>query len=359
MTMNILNNESLYRKSGRITSIDDVIYLGFSGGFIEFVTDSDKISIEFVTDKELLDEILYGRVAVYMNDVCMADIMLNKSSITINIENEFNNSNNGYIKGNVIRIEKLSEAAFGLVGIKTVMVSDNSFVSATKPHDKRIEFIGDSITCGYGVEAGNELQTFKTSEENAEKAYAIKASRLLGVEYSLVSWSGTGTLSNWVPPEINEPLDEMLMPHLYKYHDLRLAQRLSISPRMYDNNEYNPDLVVIFLGTNDDSYVRQMPEREKEYEEKYYPFLLQVHEANPNSAMLCMLGTMGRNLCQVEEKCINRFKEEHPGVKIDFLWLPEQDSTIDGYGADWHPSFTTQDKLSKIVADYIKKYMNW
>lgn len=356
--MNIIENNELYRTSGRTTLFGDTLYLGFSGSFVEFITNSKKISVEFATDKEVLEDIFLGRVAIYLNNVCMADVMLKEDGIGLVIENEYATSKDAQ-DGNVIRIEKLSEDAFGLVGIRKIEIDEGSNICKTVPSDKRIEFIGDSITCGYGVQASDELVTFKTSEENAEMAYAIKAARALGAEYSLVSWSGTGTLSNWVPPEVNEPLNEMLMPYLYRFQDFILAQRVTDFPQLYDANKYNPQLVCIFLGTNDDSYVRQIPDREKEFAATYYPFIEQVHAANPNSAILCMLGTMGRNLCAVEEECVKRFASEHPDVKIDFLWLPEQKPEIDGYGADFHPSPSTQEQLAQIVTNRIKTYMNW
>lgn len=346
-------SENLYRVSGRVTYVGDVLYLGFSGAFIEFETDSNSLEVDVITDKELQEEILLGRIAIWIDDgkKPVVDSMLSeyKTTFTIAIPD-------GTHK---VRIEKLSEAAFGLVGIAELRLEDGCMLEATKSRNKRIEIIGDSITCGYGVEAESELQVFRTSEENPEKSYSIRTAKALGVEYHLVSWSGIGIITNWVPEDVNEPLEEILMPDLYKYRDLRLCERLGLEPELWDYSEYVPDLIIINIGTNDDSYTRRIPDRVQVLGERYGLFLEQVYAANPSSAILCILGTMGQNLCEEEAKQVELFAKKNPEVHIGFLTMPEQDGENDGMGADYHPSDATQEKASKVLTAHIKEFMNW
>lgn len=351
----IMKDHQAYKTLGRITWVEDTLYLGYSGSLIEFETDSSKVLIDVITDKELQDETLLARFAVYVNDgeEPAIDVMLDKyeNSYMLNLD-----------KPSKVRIEKLSEAAFGLVGVKDIRIDDNANASKTAAGTHKIEFIGDSITCGYGVEADNELVTFKTSEENAEKAYAIKTARALGADFNLVSWSGIGIITNWVPEDVNEPLEEILMPHLYKYQDLRLSERLGIEAKLWDAKEkdYIPELIVINIGTNDDSYVRCIADRQEVFGAKYELFIEQVHEANPTSAILCMLGTMGRNLCEEEAARVENFKKKHPDVAITYLAMPEQDKENDGMGADYHPCAISQQKASDILVSKIREFMkNW
>lgn len=355
--MNIINNKNFYRVSGRTTYVGETLYLGFSGSFVEFYTDSDWMDVTIHTDEILEEEAFLARVAIFVNDEFkLLDTMIDKASKILRLElyNEY--SSEGKKK---VRIEKLSEAAFGLVGISAIEIEDSAFAEPTIPYERKIEFIGDSITCGYGVEALGPLQLFKTSEENPEKAFAIRAAKALKAEYQLVSWSGIGTITNWIPEDVNEPLNEILMPELYKYTDLRLCEKLGLEKEYWDNSRFEPDLIVINLGTNDDSYVRKIPEREKEFAATYLPFLEQVHKANPQSSILCILGIMGRNLCHVEEDCVAQFKAKHPEVHINYVWMVEQDPELDGQGADYHPSAATQKKAARVVVSEIKKFMKW
>ena len=52
-----------------------------------------------------------------------------------------------------IRLIKLCEAAFGKMGI--ISFIHDGIMKPTAYKNKKIEFIGDSITCGYGIEAKN------------------------------------------------------------------------------------------------------------------------------------------------------------------------------------------------------------
>ena len=55
--------------------------------------------------------------------------------------------------------------------------------------ERAIEFIGDSITCGYGVDDEVAEHHFATGTEDTTRAYALRTARKLGVDYSLVSLS--------------------------------------------------------------------------------------------------------------------------------------------------------------------------
>lgn len=49
-----------------------------------------------------------------------------------------------------------------------------------------MEFIGDSITCGYGVDDPDKEHHFKTATEDVTKAYAYKTALALNADYSMV-----------------------------------------------------------------------------------------------------------------------------------------------------------------------------
>lgn len=331
-------NLDLLRISGSTKYEKNALNLLFSGCFVEFETDSTFVDIELLTDNPVRAESeLLARAAVFVDCEKKVDKMLTEVSTSIHIDLDTS------VSKHIIRIEKLSEAAFGSVLIKEICISDNSGMTPTTAPTRKIEFIGDSITCGYGNEASCETDTFKTCEENPEAAYAILTANNCSAEYNLISWSGIGIITNWVPEDVNEPLEEILMPTLYE-------QR---------NKDYNPDLVIINLGTNDDSYTRKIEDRVNYFGGKYGLFLEQVHAARPDSAIICILGIMGRNLCEEEAKQVALFKEKHPDVKIAFLDMPEQVAAEDGIGADFHPSQKTHKKAAERLTSYVLDFMGW
>lgn len=353
---------------GRTTQVGDVLYLGFSASYLEFETVADRISVTMCTDAEPQEESLLGWFAVYLDDEKQPAVRkaLTRPEETFVI---FEEEQARRVK---LRLVKMSEAAFGLVGVKEFEIGCGSSAAektqraaegdacVTKTPDRphRMEIIGDSITCGYGNEGVLNRDTFTTTQENPEEAYAVLTANALNADYQLVSWSGIGVITNWIPEDVNEPLEEILMPELYPYRDRRLCEKLGLPLERWDSAQYVPELIVLHLGTNDDSYVRKIPERQAYFAEKYYAFLEQIHKQNPQAAILCTLGVMGQNLCEEEQRQTVRFAKEHPGVRIGYLVLPEQDEA-DGIGADCHPSKRTHQKTAEILTQKVKEFMGW
>ena len=85
-----------------------------------------------------------------------------------------------------VKIIHLSEANNGAVGVKSIStVSSVRQPLVPVPAKKySIEFIGDSITCAYGVEGKSSGESFMTSTENFMKSYAYLTAKKLDADYS-------------------------------------------------------------------------------------------------------------------------------------------------------------------------------
>ena len=352
--MKCLADREHVRIAGRTTTVGDILYLGFSGSFIEFETKAAQVRVTFCTDEEVPEATYRGWAAVLVDDgkepVRRLALAGPKQTMTV-----FSEKTARKVK---LRIVKMSEAAFGLVGIQEIETESDAPVIPTQPLERRIEFIGDSITCGYGNEGVLDRDVFCTEQENPLDAYAILTADALQAEYQLVSWSGIGIITNWVPETAEEPAHEIWMPELFPYRDRRLCEKLGLPLEEWDASEFMPDLVVIHLGTNDDSYVRNKRDREEYFGQEFYAFLQHVHENRPGAAILCALGVMGQNLCDEEKRQVERFKQAHPEVRADFVTLPQQKEE-DGIGADSHPSKVTHRKTAAILTEKIREFMSW
>lgn len=75
-----------------------------------------------------------------------------------------------------IKIVKLSECAMSNIGIRNLELNGGS-IAPTEEKEHKIEFIGDSITCGYGVDDEDPTHSFSTATEDCTKAYAYKTAR--------------------------------------------------------------------------------------------------------------------------------------------------------------------------------------
>ena len=76
----------------------------------------------------------------------------------------------------------------------------SSLVPIKNKRGKLIEYIGNSITCGYGNEGGMG-QTFCAETENHYMTYAAITSRNFNARHFAVCRSGIGIYRNWDGPE--------------------------------------------------------------------------------------------------------------------------------------------------------------
>lgn len=186
----------------------------------------------------------------------------------------------------VVCLVKESEVQYASSGILAFYTDEEAEIRPTDKKDRKIEFIGDSITCGYGV-LGGPKAPFSTETESADDAFAVQCARALDADYQLVSFSGIGVISRYIEPEENEPLTDVLMPALYPHTDAVLAKRYGWRPESWDFSSFCPQVVVINLGTNDDSYTRGIREREERFEEEYCEFVRNIHRRNPGADFFC------------------------------------------------------------------------
>lgn len=358
MRYNLMNRNSLFdykvdennvRVLGRSIYRNGIRYLSYSCSAVEFDFTGTSVYADIWTDwtcDEPWKWIFQGYAAVFINN-----------SETPSIRFALNPGINEYLifKSDLpvtitIRIMKMSEAAFGKMGI--ICIKTDGIITPTKPKAKRIEFIGDSITCGYGIEGVWNKDTFNTKQENPWIAYAASTARTLDMDFNLISWSGIGIVSSWVEPDIDEPLNCWLMPELYDYTDKGLENTLGITndylKEVWDNKLFPPNFIVLNLGTNDSSYTRNINYRIKDFGIRYLSFLRKIRSKNPESFIICTLGEMGNELFPEIEL---RVLEINDNKIIAFPFDLQLES--DGIGADWHPNRVTHNKMTEKLVKLI------
>ena len=251
-----------------------------------------------------------------------------------------------------VRVMKFSEAAFGYAGLKALEIDGElKVVEPVENHHLKLEFIGDSITCGYGIEGVWEKDTFTTQQERPDKAYAFLTAKALGAQVQLCSWSGIGLISNYVDPAtVNLPDTNWLMQANWPYTDKSLSLRLGLEPEVWDGSRYEPDVLVIHLGTNDLSWVRGLEERRLEYVAQLRQLIEAVHRRSPKAKIVCCLGLMGEALNDSVREAVELFKKDFPKSCAEFFPFTQQLES-DGIGADWHPSAVTHKKAAEKLTN--------
>ena len=162
-------------------------------------------------------------------------------------------------------------------------------LSKSKPKKKKIEFFGDSITCGYGNEVLNGRDSGTGHFENNYLTYGAITARHFDAQFSCIANSGIGIMVSWFPDT---------MPDIYDLTDPHDKNTL------WDFNKYTPDVVVINLFQNDSWIVNQPKNGEfikkfgsqKPNEDfivkSYQNFVKKIRTKYPKASIICVLGNM-------------------------------------------------------------------
>lgn len=341
---------------GRTYLLDDTLWLAFSATGAEFTFTGTKAEITLVGDNVATSsggEGHFCRVGIYVDDKLVYDELLKEQTKTVTA---FESTAEKTV---TIRVIKLTEAADSTVGIGKIKVMAKGAIKPTKAKAHRIEFIGDSITCGFGVDDSDKNAQFTTATENVSKTYAYKTAQSLKADYSMVALSGYGILSGYTGNgKINSA---QLIPNYYEKVGFSYGYfNNSIKPDTLDWNfkDFEPELIVINLGTNDGSYCGRDVKKQKQFTNAYVKFLKQVRAKNPNAKILCTLGTMGDTLYPSVANAVKLYTKKTGDKNISSMKFDVQ-LYSDGYGACWHPSEITHTKAAKMLTAKIKKLMKW
>lgn len=167
-------------------------------------------------------------------------------------------------------------------------VKEASLLPASKLQKRKIEFYGNSITCGYATEDyKNDSSTGYF--ENNYLSYAAITARHFDAQYSCIAKSGIGMLVSWFP---------LIMPEMYDRLDA------TDSASKWDFTKYTPDLVVINLFQNDDWITKQPDNAEFKHRfgtkapsadsivQTYKNFVQNIRHKYPEASIICALGSM-------------------------------------------------------------------
>ncbi|MBQ0001569.1 MAG: GDSL family lipase [Clostridiales bacterium] len=339
---------SSVRIAGRYTVQNGILYPAGSAAFIEFKTCSAHVAVTMTSDHHFGEETLRARAAVFIDGEREPSmrLALEKGEHTYTVFHE------DKAREVVIRIMKYSEEAFASMGIVSIE-SDGPVTATASDRELLMEFVGDSITCGYGIEGVAEVDIFTTEQENPWKAYACRTAELLQADFQLLSWSGNGMISQYIDDSVNERRTEKpLIPEMYPYSDRELEERMGIAPLTLWQDEREPDLVVINIGTNDSSYTRDIPERNAFFNETYSGFVDMVREKHPKAKIICLIGLMSQCVHEEIEKVVLA-KRDGGDKDVYYLKAPLQNGA-DGMGTDYHPSEVTHIKAAEMLAEFIR-----
>lgn len=367
-------SEEYMKLLGRTHNEDGILWLPHSASGVEFTMDGTYCSVTLAGDSAAQSG-GRARFAAYVDGERVLDEMISEKEMTFEIfvseelevsrttESESSSQSETEImsvetgqrsKEITVRLVKLSEALHSTVGLKSVDVVSRGDISPTAEKDLKIEFIGDSLTCGYGVDDEVSSHHFSTTTEDCTKAFAYKTAQILDAEYSLVSYSGFGIVSGYTSVK-GVKSGDYVVPDMYETlaYSGGSYNGYNVGDTRWDFSRFQPDVVVICLGANDQTYTGSSEELMREYTDGYVEFLKKIRGHNPDAYFVCCLGLVSDGLFDAVCAAAEEYSGQTGDDRISVLHFPVQDGTT-GYAADYHPTAVTYDNAAALLAEKIR-----
>ncbi len=246
-----------------------------------------------------------------------------------------------------VTITLCSEGIFKNPQFYGFVIDENASLSKPAAKSVKFEFIGNSITCGYGTEVTNR-SAFNDSTSNFCHGFAYLTAKEFNAETMVVARSGIGIYTNY--GDQNSAYG--MMPDNYFKTWINASTN-------WDFTKFTPDVVFINLGTNDTWNYGLAGNQNKPafdsaaFASTYRTFLNNIIANYPNSSFVLLTGSMmqGDGLLMVKS-ILNEIQTEfnttaHPFYRFDFT------PTL-GTGADWHPCAAQQANMATDLINFLK-----
>ncbi|MBE2216191.1 MAG: SGNH/GDSL hydrolase family protein [Opitutaceae bacterium] len=334
----IAANDPAVRLSGRSEGAGtERVTFGWSGARMRLrFTGSASVAVR------LEDESTNNYAAVWIDGVAQPKFRLDAADGIYRLADDLSDGEH------TVEVVRLTEGHVGLTHFRGfVLAAGGTPLPWRETHARRIEFIGDSITCGYGVEVDDPKLHFEPATENFCLGYSGLTARTLDADYVVVSRSGIGMVRNYDGPRDGIPGDAV--PAAY-------GRSLFLRPdSAWDFSRFTPDVVCVNLGTNDFSTSGVNVDL---FVATYRTFVEQLLARYPKAQLVMLQGPM--NTSPELRAALDRVRAQlSPEVapRVHFLALTAQGSV--GLGADYHPNRAQSEINARELTTYLRELMGW
>lgn len=240
------------------------------------------------------------------------------------------------------KVYRQTELNFGYDNLISVTMNG---VPTERPADsaRYIEFLGDSITAGFGnlTVRADEKEPSCPEKSSGTDTYAFKTAKALGADISAVAQSGLAYSYGLYYP-------------IADYWTKISWARKSLGDYQCQRQ---PDVVVISLGTNDHNYYKQHDITEEQLYQVAYDLIKLVRESRPDSKIVWYYGLMGTGYDDAAGKRVKDYLaqaiEDNGGKKANIYLCLSTFTCYDGGG--WHPDQAGHEKAAAELTAFIEK----
>jgi len=257
-----------------------------------------------------------------------------------------------------VALTKRTESNVGVVQFLGFLPHDGVLVKDERPSPdspRRIEFIGDSVTCGYGNLGTDPEQHFSSDAEDETLAYGALTAAQLGAEHTAIAYSGIGMYRNYS----GSTLEPMPLRFLRTLADDRTSVWTFSTPA--------PDVVVVALGGND--FATGDPG--SAFTDAYVEFVRRLRTLYPRAFVVCALspllsdahpvGALHRTKAKAYLRAaVQKIRSDHSEnrERVSYFEFSELQPS-EGFGSDHHPSAASHRRMAGELVTFLRATLKW
>ncbi len=357
-----------YKVHGRTDRSQELLPLFWNGSAIEVNVTGSELWIDIDVDFDVHEP----WVCCAVNGAIMSRQMLMPGSYSLCLFRGMNPENVKNVQF-IRELQAMSEDDACRILIRGLR-ADGDFLPIPERKFK-LEFVGDSITSGEGTYGAKKEEDWIPMFMSASRNYAFLTAQALDAEARLISQGGWGVLCGWDNnPHHNIPTYYTQICGLAggPVNEALGAQK--------DNpfSEWQPDAVIVNLGTNDCSAFSQPEWSDPEsgetfrqhlnedgsfhaddlarFEQAVVDFLYVIRRNNPSAYIVWTYGMLGYRLSLAIADAINAFRSKTGDIKTFFLQLPN--TTEETVGSHAHPGSASHKRAAKVLTEYLQELLN-
>jgi lysophospholipase L1-like esterase len=362
-----LNDIEALKVHGRTTGCVNPLTLFWTGSALELNAKGSELWMEVEVDYDIYEP----WISIIINSAAVSRLMLTSGRYWICV---FRGMSEDTVKNvKIVKdVQAMSSDPNCCLQIHAVK-SDGEFLPVEeKPY--RVEFIGDSITSGEGAIGAKTETDWVPMFFSAVDNYSTITAEALNAEYRIISQSGWGVLTGWD----NNPHTNI--PEYYEKVCGVLSGDRNEALGAFKENDFDswqPDVVVVNLGTNDkgafyspeykdevtgETHKQRLNEDGtfneedlKVFEKASEDFLFKLRKYNKNAHIIWAYGMIGIEMMPAIYGAVDTYIRKTGDKKVSIFQLPN--ITPETTGARNHPGKLAHEKAAIELSGYIKQIL--
>ena len=249
-----------------------------------------------------------------------------------------------------VEVYKRTETWQGIVTLLGIeLPPEGALLSAPPLPARKLMFVGDSVTCGSGVENNSTCTSDPAHPaSDAYHSYGMELGRRLDAQTHLVCYGGRGLDRDYGGLGV---ADNVL--NAPQFLDLSIPADDPTNRAAWDPSKWIPDGIVVSLGTNDFNLQKTKPLDGGAFVGDYAHFLLTLRSHYPNAFIHVTEGAI------VTDPLLRRYVQDAVGRTNDARIQWVKANHYPGNGCDAHPTYAQHQQIADDLEPILRKTLVW